>query len=240
MRNWSIGLRSLLKRVGMTNTGSSEEIARLRVEIDRHNELYYQKAEPEISDFEFDQLLEKLKALETDNPEFITPDSPTQRVGGKATSLRPFTHTVALMSLDNSYDLNELKAFTQRCEKLAEGRKLDYVAELKIDGLSVSLHYENGILVTGATRGDGSQGDEVTQNVKTIRSIPLKLKVDAPAHAEVRGEVFLSRSQFARINAELEMQGEKTFANAAKLGIGNAADAGLGNCGFAAAGYVSV
>lgn len=189
------------------------EIEHLRAEIERHSELYYQSDAPEISDFEFDQLLERLKALETEHPEFITPDSPTQRVGGKATSLRPFTHTVALMSLDNSYDLDELKAFTERCEKLAEGRNLDYVAELKIDGLSVSLHYENGILVTGATRGDGSQGDEVTQNVKTIRSIPLKLKVDAPAHAEVRGEVFLSRTQFARINAELEMQGEKTFAN---------------------------
>ncbi|MEQ1645667.1 MAG: NAD-dependent DNA ligase LigA, partial [Pyrinomonadaceae bacterium] len=190
------------------------EIERLRAEIDRHSELYYQSDAPEISDFEFDQLLERLKALEAEHPELIEPDSPTQRVGGKATSLRPFTHTVPLMSLDNSYDLNELKAFTERCEKLAEGRKLDYIAELKIDGLSVSLHYENGILVTGATRGDGSQGDEVTQNVKTIRSIPLKLKVDAPVHAEVRGEVFLSRTQFARINAELEMQGEKTFANA--------------------------
>jgi len=190
------------------------EIEHLRAEIERHSELYYQSDAPEISDFEFDQLLERLKALETEHPEFITPDSPTQRVGGKASSLRPFTHTVPLMSLDNSYDLNELKAFTERCEKLAEGRRLDYVAELKIDGLSVSLHYENGILVTGATRGDGSQGDEVTQNVKTIRSVPLRLKVDAPAHAEVRGEVFLSRTQFARINAELEMQGEKTFANA--------------------------
>lgn len=191
----------------------SKEIELLRSEIERHNDLYYQKAEPEISDFEFDQLLEKLKALESERPELVTPDSPTQRVGGKAESLRPFTHTVPLMSLDNSYDLNELKAFTERCEKLAEGRKLEYVAELKIDGLSVSLHYENGILATGATRGDGQRGDEVTQNVRTIRSVPLKLKLDAPTHAEVRGEVFLSRSQFAKINAELEMQGEKTFAN---------------------------
>lgn len=189
------------------------EISTLRGEIDRHNDLYYQKAEREISDFEFDQLLEKLKAIEAEHPELITPDSPTQRVGGKADSLKPFVHTVPLMSLDNSYDLDELKAFTERCEKLAEGRKLEYVAELKIDGLSVSLHYENGILVTGATRGDGQRGDEVTQNVKTIRTIPLRLKTDAPAHAEVRGEVFLSRSQFAKINAELEMQGEKTFAN---------------------------
>ena len=191
-----------------------KEIESLRAEINRHSDLYYQEDAPEISDFEFDQLLERLKALETEHPELITPDSPTQRVGGKAASLRPFTHTVPLMSLDNSYSLDDLKAFTERCERLAEGRKLEYVAELKIDGLSVSLHYEHGILVTGATRGDGQKGDEVTQNVKTIRSVPLKLKVDAPEHAEVRGEVFLSRSQFAKINAELEMQGEKTFANA--------------------------
>lgn len=191
----------------------NKEIQQLRAEIEHHNELYYQKAEPEISDYEFDQLLERLKALEAEHPELITPDSPTQRVGGKADSLRPFTHTVPLMSLDNSYSLDDLKAFTERCEKLAEGRYLDYVAELKIDGLSVSLHYENGILVTGATRGDGQTGDEVTQNVKTIRTIPLRLREDAPAHAEIRGEVFLSRSQFAKINAELEMQGEKTFAN---------------------------
>ena len=190
-----------------------QEVVHLRAEIERHNELYYQKAEPEISDYEFDMLLERLRALEAEHPELITPDSPTQRVGGKADSLRPFTHTVPLMSLDNSYDLDDLKAFTERCERLAEGRPLEYVAELKIDGLSVSLHYDNAILTVGATRGDGSTGDEVTQNVKTIRSIPLRLKTDAPEHAEVRGEVFLSRSQFAKINAELEMQGEKTFAN---------------------------
>jgi DNA ligase (NAD+) len=191
-----------------------KEITELRREIEHHNELYYQKESPEISDYEFDQLLERLRKLEAEHPELITPDSPTQRVGGKADSLRPFTHTVPLMSLDNSYSLGDLKAFTERCERLAEGRKLEYVAELKIDGLSVSLHYENGILTTGATRGDGRTGDEITQNAKAIRTIPLRLKKDAPAHAEVRGEVFLSRTQFERINAELEMRGEKTFANA--------------------------
>jgi DNA ligase (NAD+) len=117
------------------------------------------------------------------------------------------------MSLDNSYSLDDLRSFTERCERLAEGRKLEYVAELKIDGLSVSLHYENGLLTTGATRGDGTVGDEVTRNVKTIKRIPLRLTADSPAHAEVRGEAFIARSQFKKINAELEMQGEKTFAN---------------------------
>lgn len=201
----------------MSQTGKSNseraEIQKLRAEIDRHNDLYYQKAAPEISDFEFDQLLERLKTLETEHPELITPDSPTQRIGGKADSLKPFEHTVPLMSLDNSYNLDDLKAFTERCERLAEGRKLEYVAELKIDGLSVSLHYEKGFLQVGATRGDGARGDDVTPNVKTIKKIPLKLKVDDSGHAEVRGEVFLSRSQFQKINADLEMLGEKTFAN---------------------------
>lgn len=191
----------------------SREIEKLRAEIEHHNKLYYQKSEPEISDQEFDALLRRLQELEAENPELITPDSPTMRIGGKADSLHPFIHKVPLMSLDNSYDLNDLKAFTERCEKLAEGRKLEYVAELKIDGLSVALHYEHGILKVGATRGDGTRGDDVTQNVRTIRSIPLKLKHAAEPEIEVRGEVFLSRSQFAKINAELEMQGEKTFAN---------------------------
>jgi DNA ligase (NAD+) len=193
---------------------AEQEIKKLRSEIEHHSELYYQQNEPEISDYEFDQLLERLRHLEAEHPELIAPDSPTQRVGGRAESLRPFIHTVPLMSLDNSYSLDDLRAFTERCERLAEGRTLDYVAELKIDGLSVSLHYENGLLVTGATRGDGRKGDEITQNAKTIRTIPLRLRKDAPAHAEVRGEVFLSRTQFERINAELEMQGQKTFANA--------------------------
>lgn len=191
-----------------------KEIQSIRSEIEHHNDLYYQKDAPEISDYDFDQLLERLKKLESEHPELITPDSPTQRIGGKADSLKPFVHSVPLMSLDNSYDLDELKAFTERCERLAEGRKLEYVAELKIDGLSVALHYDkNGYLEAGATRGDGVQGDDVTPNVKTIKKIPLKLKTDK-ANAEVRGEVFLSRTQFQKNNAELEMQGEKTFANA--------------------------
>ena len=196
-----------------TSQSIASEIESLRSEIERHNDLYYQKAEPEISDLEFDLLLERLKEIEAANPDLITPDSPTQRVGGKATSLKPFTHRVPLMSLDNSYSLEDLRAFTERCERLAEGRKLEYVAELKIDGLSVALHYENGLLVAGATRGDGSTGDDITQNVKTIKTIPLRLKKDSRDHAEVRGEVFLSRSQFKQINTELDMQGEKTFAN---------------------------
>ena len=143
----------------------------------------------------------------------ITPDSPTQRVGGKAEGFVRYRHTVPLMSLDNSYSLEDLRDFDERCRKLADGRPLDYVAELKIDGLSVSLHYENGLLTVGATRGDGLTGDDVTNNVRTIKSIPLKLKGKFPEKIEVRGEVFMPRSVFEKINAELEMQGEKLYAN---------------------------
>lgn len=189
------------------------EITNLRAEINRHNELYYQQSAPEISDYEFDKLLEKLKQLEAENPELITPDSPTQRVGGKSDGWTSFKHIVPLMSLDNSYSLDDLRDFNERCEKLADGRPLEYVAELKIDGLSVSLHYENGVLQVGATRGDGQTGDDVTNNVRTIKTIPLKLKGEFPPKVEVRGEVFMARSVFEKINAELEMQGEKLYAN---------------------------
>ena len=189
------------------------EIETLRAEINRHNELYYQNNAPEIADAEFDVLLAKLKTLEDANPEFITPDSPTQRVGGRAEGFKPFVHRVPLMSLDNSYSLDDLRAFDECCRKLADGRTFDYVAELKIDGLSVALHYENGVLTAGATRGDGAVGDDVFSNVKMIRSIPLQLKGEFPERVEVRGEVFMPRSVFDKINAELEMQGEKTYAN---------------------------
>jgi DNA ligase (NAD+) len=189
------------------------EIESLRREINRHNELYYQKSTPEISDAEFDRLLERLKTLETENPDLITPDSPTQRVGGRAEGFKPFVHLVPLMSLDNSYDIDELKAFDERCRKLADGREFEYVAELKIDGLSLALHYENGFLVAGATRGDGFTGDDVFSNVKTIRTVPLKLNGEFPQKVEVRGEAFLSRSQFQRINEEFKEKEEKTFAN---------------------------
>ncbi len=196
-----------------TENNIEAEIKNLRAEINRHNELYYQRSAPEISDFEFDALLLKLKTVETENPKLITPDSPTQRVGGRAENFKPFAHRVPLMSLDNSYDLDELRAFDERCQKLADGRAFEYVAELKIDGLSLALHYQNGFLAAGATRGDGFTGDDVFSNVKTIRTIPLKLKTEFPAAVEVRGEAFLARSVFAKINSELEMQGEKLFAN---------------------------
>src|SRR5882672_1681594 len=198
---------------------------KLREEIRRHEELYYLQANPEISDAEYDLLLEKLQKLEAQHPDQVTPDSPTQRVGGRpAEGFSEVVHSRPMLSLDNSYNIAELRAFDQRCQRLAEGRALDYVAELKIDGLSLSLHYENQILVRGVTRGDGRIGEDVTQNARTIRSIPLKLRnrgrkseisdlKSQISNLEVRGEVFIPRKVFERINAEREEQDEPRFAN---------------------------
>ncbi|HEX6045859.1 MAG TPA: NAD-dependent DNA ligase LigA [Pyrinomonadaceae bacterium] len=193
------------------------EIEKLRNEIRRHDELYYVSDAPEISDREYDLLLEKLQKLEAAHPELITPDSPTQRVGGRpAEGFPEVVHTRPMMSLDNSYNIDELRAFDERCQRLAEGRPLEYVAELKIDGLSLSLQYEDGVLVRGVTRGDGRIGEDVTQNARTIRSVPLRIKPDAKridSPLEVRGEVFIPLEVFQRTNAEREEQGEPRFAN---------------------------
>ena len=195
----------------------ASEIERLRNEIRHHEDLYYLQDSPEISDREYDLLLEKLQALEQAHPELIAPDSPTQRVGGRpAEGFPEVVHRRPMLSLDNSYNIDELRAFDERCRKLADGRQLEYVAELKIDGLSLSLHYEKNVLVRGVTRGDGRIGEEVTQNARTIRSIPLRLKKDAKeigAEIEVRGEVFIPLEVFQKTNAEREEQGEPRFAN---------------------------
>jgi DNA ligase (NAD+) len=211
---------------------AAQEIEKLREEIRHHEDLYYLQDNPAISDAEYDALLEKLQALERQHPEFITSDSPTQRVGGRpAEGFAEVVHRRPMLSLDNSYNLEELRAFDQRCQRLAEGRPLEYVAELKIDGLSLSLHYEDRVLVRGVTRGDGRIGEDVTQNARTIRSVPLKLRNSAkPGNSkglrseisdlkpqittlEVRGEAFIPRRVFERTNAEREEQGEPRFAN---------------------------
>jgi DNA ligase (NAD+) len=192
-------------------------INELREEIRRHEDLYYLHENPEISDRQYDELIEKLRELEEQHPKHITPDSPTQRVGGRpAEGFPEFVHRRPMLSLDNSYSIEELRAFDERCRKLAEGAAPDYVAELKIDGLSLSIHYEDGLFVRGVTRGDGSRGEDVTANVRTIRSVPLKLRSGTNKIAreiEVRGEAYLSRKVFERINAEREEEGESRFAN---------------------------
>ena len=195
----------------------ARQIEKLREEIRHHEELYYVYDSPEISDREYDALLERLQKLEHDNPDLVTPDSPTQRVGGRpAEGFEEVVHSRQMMSLDNSYNIDELRAFDERCRRLAEGRPLDYVAELKIDGLSLSLQYADGVLVRGVTRGDGRIGEDVTQNAKTIRSVPLRLKSKGKlidSNIEVRGEVFIPRDVFEKTNAEREEQGEPRFAN---------------------------
>jgi DNA ligase (NAD+) len=193
------------------------EIQNLRDEIRRHEELYYVHDNPEISDVEYDALLARLQQLETEYPELVTPDSPTQRVGGRpAEGFDEYVHRRPMLSLDNSYNIDDLRAFDERCRRLADGRDFEYVAELKIDGLSISLHYQNSILVRGVTRGDGRTGEDVTQNARTIRSIPLRLNTEdrkLEAEVEVRGEAYLSRSVFEKINAEREEEGASRFAN---------------------------
>ncbi|HEY9282534.1 MAG TPA: NAD-dependent DNA ligase LigA [Pyrinomonadaceae bacterium] len=213
-----------------TQTGPGQaaaEIEALREEIRHHEELYYVYDNPEISDADYDALLARLQQLEAEHPELVAPDSPTQRVGGRpAEGFPEYVHRRPMLSLDNSYNIEDLRAFDERCRKLADGRAVEYVAELKIDGLSISLHYEDGALARGVTRGDGRVGEDVTQNARTIRSVPLKLrgaKGDARGQAglfsnalrdfEVRGEAYLSRKEFERINAEREQAEEPRFAN---------------------------
>jgi len=193
-----------------------ERIEQLRREIRRHEDLYYRHSAPEISDEEFDRLLHELERLEAENPDLVTPDSPTQRVGGTITAgFATVEHLVPMLSLDNAYNEEELRAFDDRVRRGAGlgDTAVAYVAELKIDGLSIALTYENGRLVRGATRGDGVRGEEVTPNVRTIRAIPLKLHDPLAGRIEVRGEVFLPRAQFERINKEREEEGEPLFQN---------------------------
>jgi DNA ligase (NAD+) len=188
----------------------------LRTQIRYHEERYYVHNAPDISDEEFDRLLHELERLEAENPDLVTPDSPTQRVAGRPTEGFPTVeHVAPMLSLDNAYDEDELRAFDERVRRGAGlgDKPVPYVAELKIDGLSIALTYENGRLTCGATRGDGVRGEDVTANVRTIRSIPLSLRGAPEGHIEVRGEVFLPRRSFERINKEREEEGEPLFAN---------------------------
>ena len=206
----------------MTTTEAKKEIARLSEVIDHHNHLYYQQHKTEISDYDFDQLLKQLIALEEQFPELRQPDSPTQRVGGTITkNFETVVHQYPMLSLGNTYSMEELEEFDKRVAKGLGNEAYEYFCELKFDGVSISLIYENGILVKGVTRGDGVRGDDVTTNVKTIRNIPLKVKgKNIPDRFEVRGEVFLSRSAFNQLNKEREDIGEEVYANARNTASG--------------------
>ena len=197
----------------------AQRIAALRREIRHHEECYYVLDAPEIPDADFDALMLELARLEAAHPELLTADSPTQRVGGRVDSaFATVTHAEPMLSLDNAYSDEDLAAFDERVRKglstaTETVERVTYVAELKIDGLSMALTYEDGLLVRGATRGDGVHGEEVTANVRTIRAIPLRLDGPVPARLEVRGEVYLPRASFERINQERGASGEPLFAN---------------------------
>jgi DNA ligase (NAD+) len=197
----------------------AERLATLRDAIRDHENRYYVLAQPIISDAEFDALMAELRALEARHPGLVTPDSPTQRVGGRpAEGFASIEHAVPMLSLDNAYSDDDLRAFHERVMKglaAAGGAppSVAYVAELKIDGLSIALTYEEGVLVRGVTRGDGVRGEDVTGNVRTIRALPLKLTHPAPGRLEVRGEVYLPRASFDRVNQEREDADEPAFAN---------------------------
>jgi DNA ligase (NAD+) len=191
----------------------------LMEEIEHHNHLYYVLDQPQISDFDYDQLMRRLIEFETEHPELKAPDSPSQRVGGKPLStFSQVRHEVRLLSLDNAYDENDVGDFIRRIDKeLGEAAPL--VVEYKIDGLSVALRYEDGILIQGATRGDGETGEDITENLKTIRSIPLKLT--EPRTLTVRGEVFISKEGFRMLNDEQEQNGQQAFANPRNAAAGS-------------------
>jgi DNA ligase (NAD+) len=194
---------------------ASDRIQALRDRIRHHEERYYVLDDPEIADAEFDALVAELKALEAEHPELVTSDSPTQRIGGRPVEgFATVEHVRPMLSLDNAYNEAELRAFDERVRKgLGPTGPVAYVAELKIDGLSIALVYQDGRLVRGATRGDGLRGEDVTSNVRTIRAIPLQLRRAPSGLLEVRGEVFLPRDAFARVNRQREEAGEPLFAN---------------------------
>jgi DNA ligase (NAD+) len=194
----------------------ADAVRELREAIRHHEERYYIHNDPEIADEEFDRLVHELERLEAAHPDLITPDSPTQRVGGRAREGFPTVeHLVPMLSLDNCYTVEELRAFDERVRKTAGlgDHTVRYVAEMKIDGLSLALTYDAGLLVRGATRGDGTRGEDVTANVRTIHAVPLRLRGGPAGRLEVRGEVYLSRAAFGRMNQEQEEAEEPLFAN---------------------------
>jgi DNA ligase (NAD+) len=202
------------------NATTVKQIEKLREELRRHEYLYYVQDEAEISDVKFDRMMAELKRLEAEHPELVTPDSPTQRVGGAPRKgFETRRHSPAMMSLDNTYSMEELEDFDRRVRELTGRERVDYVTEHKFDGLSISLVYEGGVLVRGVTRGDGTTGEDVTANVRTIRSIPLRVdaaelkKLRMPVDFEVRGEIIMPLRAFEALNERQAEEGGKRFSN---------------------------
>lgn len=198
------------------NSSIQKEIEALREEILDHDYRYYELAQPSISDEAYDTLMSRLLALEQRYPDFITPDSPTQRVGGQPTKeFSSVQHQTPMLSLSNTYNEEEVRSFDKRVRDALEDAPFRYVCELKFDGVAISMRYEQGILIQGATRGDGTRGDDITQNLKTIRSIPLRVRnvKNIPPQFEVRGEAYMERDEFQKMNEERLSEGEKAFVN---------------------------
>src|SRR5437868_8359534 len=199
---------------------NQDDLESLRDSIRHHEYRYYVLDDPEISDAEFDRLMNQLKKLEAEQPELITADSPTQRVGGKPREgFVKVPHSIPMLSLDNAYSEEELRAWERRVHELSGRKDIEYVCELKLDGMSLALVYENGQLARGVTRGDGATGEDVTGNVRTVRSIPLSIskeklkKAGIPPSFEVRGEMLMPLAAFKNMNEEREKQGLSQFAN---------------------------
>jgi DNA ligase (NAD+) len=213
----------------MTPSQAQARHRQLADEIRQHDHAYYVLAQPSISDQEYDRLYRELIDLEAQFPALVTPDSPTQRVGGQPLKeFKPSRHLKPMTSLDNTYSQEELREFVSRVQRLLPDERLDWVVEPKIDGLAVNLRYENGLFACGATRGDGTTGDDITANLRTIRSIPARLRAPAgrgsaalPSLLEVRGEVYLSKTGFQKLNAERQAAGEELFANPRNAAAGS-------------------
>jgi DNA ligase (NAD+) len=208
-------------------SASGKKINDLREKVRYHEHRYYVLDAPEISDAEFDKLMDQLKRLEAEHPDLVTPDSPTQRVGGKPREgFVKFRHSAPMLSLDNTYNEDELRNWERRVHELSGRKDVEYVCELKLDGMSLALHYENGHLARGITRGDGTTGEDVTLNVRTVRSIPLSIsketlkKAGIPPTFEVRGELLMPIAAFKKLNQEREKQGLATFANQRNFAAG--------------------
>jgi DNA ligase (NAD+) len=201
----------------------AQRAAELRRLIDHHNYLYYVENRPEISDKEFDLLLKELEELEAAHPELRTPDSPTQRVGGQPIAgFKTVQHRVPMLSIGKAFSAAELREFDARVRKTLGNQPVRYVVELKIDGVAVSLMYTDGLLTLGATRGNGKVGDDITENLKTVRGVPLRLRTDKPPPLfEARGEVYMSKADFARLNEEVAARGESPYANPRNLTAGS-------------------
>ena len=191
-----------------------EEVLELSKELRKHNHSYYVLSKPTISDYDFDMKLSRLNKLEQENPSLLSPDSPTQRVGGDITEkFEKVAHSSPMLSLSNSYNKEDIQEWAERAVKLTGNEELEYTLELKYDGVAISLHYEEGQLIKAVTRGDGNTGEDVTTNVRTIKSIPLKLHGDYPDKFEIRGEIFLPHVSFEKLNKTREEEGESLYAN---------------------------